>query len=115
MRTSLDRGDQQCGVVSGTLDLSDKKCSDAGRDHVCCKRPDFKIKKCKDIVRDPPVDNEDFSQCGRNASGVLRFTGTDKSFTEAQYEAQPGEFPHMCVIFRSEQSSYEKSQRAIYF
>ena len=46
MRTSLDRGDQQCGVVSGTLDLSDKKCSDAGRDHVCCKRPDFRIKKC---------------------------------------------------------------------
>ena len=46
MRTSLDHDDQQCGVVSGTLDLSDKKCSDAGRDHVCCKRPDFRIKKC---------------------------------------------------------------------
>ena len=46
MRTSLDRDDRQCGVVSGTLDLSDKKCSDAGRDHVCCKKPDFRIKKC---------------------------------------------------------------------
>merc|ERR1712110_626618 len=100
VRTSLDRDDRQCGVVSGTLDLSDKKCSDAGRDHVCCKKPDFRIKKCNDIDRTPPVDNEDFSQCGRNASGVLRFTGTDKSFTAAQYEAQPGEFPHMCVIFR---------------
>ena len=46
VRSSLDRDDRQCGVVSGTLDLSDKKCSDAGRDHVCCKKPDFRIKKC---------------------------------------------------------------------
>ena len=53
----------------------------------------------KPIDRDP-FDSEDYSQCGRNASGVLTFTGTDKSFTEPQYEAQPGEFPHMCVIFR---------------
>ena len=121
VRTSLttpgNQNQPQCGVVSGTLDLSDKKCSDAGRDHVCCKKPDFRIKKCdvsinliffdrmcciylfKPIDRDP-FDSEDYSQCGRNASGVLTFTGTDKSFTEPQYEAQPGEFPHMCVIFR---------------
>jgi len=100
VRTSLTLGNQQqCGVVSGTLDLSDKKCSDAGRDHVCCKKPDFRVKKCDPINRDP-FDSKDYSQCGRNASGVLTFTGTDKSFTEPQYEAQPGEFPHMCVIYR---------------
>ena len=46
VRSSLGPDDRQCGVVSGTLDLSDKKCSDAGRDHVCCKKPDFRIKKC---------------------------------------------------------------------
>ena len=99
MRSSLSPDNEQCGVVSGTLDLSDKKCSDAGRDHVCCKKPDFRIKKCDDIDR-RPVDNEDYSQCGRNASGYLTFSGSDKSFTAVQYEAQPGEFPHMCVIFR---------------
>ena len=69
----------------------------------------------QDIDRNP-VNNGDYSQCGRNASGILTFSGnnnnnnnnnnninvsgTDKSFTAAQYEAQPGEFPHMCVIYR---------------
>ena len=46
VRSALTPDNEQCGVVSGTLDLSDKKCSDAGRDHVCCKKPDFRIKKC---------------------------------------------------------------------
>merc|ERR1711936_1077265 len=99
VRSSLGPDDDQCGLVSGTLDLSDKKCEDFGRDHVCCKKPDFRVKKCKDIDRNP-VNNGDYSQCWRNASGILTFSGTDKSFTAAQYEAQPGEFPHMCVIYR---------------
>ena len=40
------------------------------------------------------------SQCGRNSSGSINITGL-----ENQFEAQPGEFPHMCVIYR-EQKGY---------
>ena len=47
VRSSLGPDDDQCGLVSGILDLSDKKCEDFGRDHVCCKKPDFRVKKCK--------------------------------------------------------------------
>ena len=46
MRSALGSEEEQCGAVSGTLDLTDKKCAEAGRDHVCCKRPDFRIKPC---------------------------------------------------------------------
>ena len=34
--TSLEEDLNQCGVLSGTLDVTDKKCDKY--DHVCCKR-----------------------------------------------------------------------------
>ena len=78
----------------------------------------FRISKCDDdqtrqpdyeeydIFADPspqvPVD--EFSQCGRNASGsVLTITGDDGSAGAPETESQPGEFPHMCVIFQQKE------------
>ena len=36
--------------------------------------------------------------------GTLTFTGQDESFLAFDVQAQPGEFPHMCVIFREVQA-----------
>ena len=73
----------------------------------------FRISKCKDdeareaanpdydIFQDYDETPDDFSQCGRNASGkVLTITGDDGSLGAPETESQPGEFPHMCVIFQ---------------
>ena len=37
-----------------------------------------------------------WDQCGRNGAGRLLISGSDDPTL-----AQPGEFPHMCVIYRS--------------
>jgi len=99
---SPEEEENKCGVISGILDVTDKLCEKP--EQVCCKRPNFKIKKCPDT----PSENtnrlsSDYSQCGRNASGTLTFTGQDESFLAFDVQAQPGEFPHMCVIFREVQ------------
>ena len=108
--SSLEEEENQCGRLSGTLDVTDKKCDKY--DHVCCKRPNFRISKCPEIIRPNerrPISNvEDnevdtygqWDQCGRNASGSIVITGTDSSYDGFDFEAQPGEFPHMCIIFR---------------
>ena len=96
--------DNQCGVLSGTLDVTDTKCSAFGRDHVCCRKPNFRKEACPtDISR--PTETTDWAQCGRNASGSLTFTGGDQSFEGNEFEAQPGEFPHTCVIYRFTQGA----------
>ena len=93
--------------MSGTLDITCKKCDKP--DHVCCRKPDKKLQECAKIIRatdanDPEpneefIPEEDWSQCGRNASGSLVITGVDDSYEGNQFEAQPGEFPHACIIF----------------
>ena len=99
--------DNQCGVLSGTLDVTDTKCSDFGRDHVCCRKPNFRKESCEiqngGVI--PRPDSQDWAQCGRNASGSLTFTGGDQSFEGNEFEAQPGEFPHTCVIYRFTQGA----------
>jgi len=108
--SSLEEEENQCGRLSGTLDVTDKKCDKY--DHVCCKKPNFRIKKCDDIIRpgeritnqsdeENEIDTSDqWDQCGRNASGSIKLTGTDASYDGFDYEAQPGEFPHMCIMFK---------------
>ena len=87
-----------CRRNSGIIDVTDKKCPKT--DEVCCKRPNYRAKQC-DPVSVPVNANlssplSDWSSCGRNASGILVLSGSEDSSL-----AQPGEFPHMCVIYRS--------------
>jgi len=97
VRSAFD--DDICVETSGTLDASDSKCSEEKVDYVCCKKPNFRAKKCTGPKRPTTeVKASGYSQCGRSSSG-LKITGLDKD----SQDAQPGEFPHMCVIYRFEQ------------
>jgi len=85
------------------LDLSDRKCDKL--EHVCCKKPNFRAgNPNKGIERPPKTDARNkintLSKCGRIDDENIKLTGTDEN------TAQPGEFPHMCVIYR-----FEKGQR----
>jgi len=89
--------DDICVETTGTLDASDSKCEDFN--HVCCKNPNFRANKC--TIRTPKrVGGSNpkaggYTRCGRS-SPTLTVTGQDIN----SQEAQPGEFPHMCVVYR---------------
>jgi len=84
-----------------TLDLSDTKCPD--EDQICCRRPNFRKEP---PIEDRPVDEKqrrevkeeaiEFSKCGRSPKTHITLTGLGPD------QAQLGEFPHMCVLFRTE-------------
>ena len=111
MRTSFEEEEQQCSSNSGTIDVTDKKCPKA--DEVCCKRPNYRATKCSQFQKPPskptptpgtPSDPQepsepttDWAQCGRNGTGKIVLSGIENDSNTAQ----PGEFPHMCVIYRS--------------
>jgi len=89
--------DNVCVETGGILDASDRKCEKI--DEVCCKNPNFRATKCTTDtrLRNQPKE-KGLAQCGRS-SPSLQITGRDKE----SKDAQPGEFPHMCVIYRFEQ------------
>lgn len=95
VRTTVEEEEEGCVRNSGTIDVSDKKCPKT--DEVCCKNPNFRANHCEPDVK-PPVDGEekdDWNKCGRNGTGTLTLSGSDDPTL-----AQPGEFPHMCIIYR---------------
>ena len=86
-------------LISSHLRIS--KCDDDQT-----RQPDYEEYDDYDIFDDPSpqVPADEFSQCGRNASGsVLTITGDDGSAGAPETESQPGEFPHMCVIFQQKE------------
>eukprot|EP00090_Calanus_glacialis_P017552 TRINITY_DN2728_c0_g1_i9.p1 TRINITY_DN2728_c0_g1~~TRINITY_DN2728_c0_g1_i9.p1 ORF type:complete len:527 (-),score=114.06 TRINITY_DN2728_c0_g1_i9:161-1741(-) len=87
-----------CEETSGTLDASDSKCDKI--DHVCCKKPNFRATRCTPLTRETKTGDEinEYARCGRS-SPTLTITGQASN----SQEAQPGEFPHMCVVYRFEQ------------
>jgi len=95
VRTSLEEEELGCSRNSGTIDLSDKKCPKV--DEVCCKKPNYRAKQCDPVNQAPPqnLTRAEWGSCGRNGSGRLLLSGSDDPSL-----AQPGEFPHMCVIYR---------------
>merc|ERR1711953_873089 len=94
VRTSVEEEELGCRRNSGILDVTDKKCPKT--DQVCCKRPNYRAKKCEPSPAPPSTQTEsDWSSCGRNGTGRLLLSGSDDPSL-----AQPGEFPHMCVIYR---------------
>ena len=103
MRRDGDEEELGCVHNSGTIDVTDKKCPKT--DEVCCKNPNFRATQCGQFPENPkkkkepdavsPSDSE-WSRCGRNGTGRLVLSGSDDPTL-----AQPGEFPHMCVIYRS--------------
>ena len=121
-----DGDEEELGCVrnSGTIDVSDKKCPNT--DEVCCKNPNFRAQQCERFPKprptpkpesDPAQDsiNEtgggltmDWKRCGRNGAGRLNISGSDDPTL-----AQPGEFPHMGVIYRSVSSAQSDRQRTV--
>ena len=97
VRTSVEEEEQGCRRNSGTIDVTDKKCPKT--DEVCCKRPNYRAKQCElsqAPAPSPSLPESEWSSCGRNGTGRLLLSGSDDLTL-----AQPGEFPHMCVIYRS--------------
>ena len=77
-----------CSATSGILDASDSQCDQV--DYVCCKHPNIRATKCKPVGGRP-----EFDQCGRSSTR-LKITGQNKK----DRNAQPGEFTHMCAVYR---------------
>ena len=97
VRTSVEEEERGCRRNSGTIDVTDKKCPKT--DEVCCKRPNYRAKQCELTPAPAPSPTQpesEWSSCGRNGTGRLLLSGSDDLTL-----AQPGEFPHMCVIYRS--------------
>ena len=101
-----------------TLDASDEKCPKSNQ--VCCKNPDLEIKLClprvprqQTTTTDPPTDTQDgtdppppplkdpYAACGRSLDSKVTITnlGRGQDLSSLKY-SQPGEFPHMCVIYK---------------
>merc|ERR1712130_131441 len=62
--------------------------------HLTCSRPGPKTKTVKSLTVAKEV--VEFSKCGRTAKAHITLTGL------APDQAQLGEFPHMCVLFRTQ-------------
>jgi len=83
--------DGVCAMRGGTIDVSDTKCEST--EHVCCKRPNYQIPGCS------LIKGREYDECGRTGV-VLTVTGEQRE--DDKTTAQPGEFPHMCVVYRVE-------------
>jgi len=80
-----------CVTRQGTLDSTDRKCPNEG--DVCCKNPNLSKKSTKE----PCPEELHFSECGRSLEAGLKISGGD---FDKKKKAQPGEFPHMCIIYK---------------
>eukprot|EP00092_Neocalanus_flemingeri_P070815 GFUD01086953.1.p1 GENE.GFUD01086953.1~~GFUD01086953.1.p1 ORF type:complete len:499 (+),score=148.06 GFUD01086953.1:82-1578(+) len=90
------QADDVCAKKGGTIDISDTKCDQT--DYVCCKRPNYRIEPCTTI--DTEINEKlKFEKCGRTGT-VFTVTGVQKEKDKSS--AQPGEFPHMCVVYQME-------------
>jgi len=92
--------DDVCSEVAGTLDVSDQKCDNL--EDVCCQRPNFRAEPCTEVR--PPKFNEDekWQQCGRSQVKIS-LSGLPDDVDKTS--AQPGEFPHMCIVYRDQKGS----------
>jgi len=88
-------------VTDFTLDLSDSKCP--VEDQICCKKPNFRVERpeieapVEDKLEETVIEEEvEFSKCGRSPKAHITLTGL------APDQAQIAEFPHMCVLFRTQ-------------
>jgi len=103
-RTSANKN-KCCAKRRGVIDLTDRICEK--RTEVCCRDPDFSSallcgihSKCQD------EKEEDYKQCGRiitenqiKVNGGLRRGNVNT--------AQPGEFPHVCMVSLRNETSGE--------
>jgi len=89
------RTDGGCAITSGKLDATDTKCVKI--DEVCCKNPNLGDRKCDIGTKLAPEEKAAYAQCGRS-SPALNITAS-LTFSDAQ----PGEYPHMCAVYRLKQ------------
>jgi len=99
--------DECCIEPHGTIDLGDLKCPKRGE--VCCKHPDYSRKACGINSGCSGGDSEverskeaDYSRCGRIVGNNTNIKVTLNGEEVAKDIAQPGEFPHMCLLFAKE-------------
>jgi len=115
-----------CTSRSGILDLSDQKCKGDSSSNsanqglnVCCRGPNFRVKtctiksNCQQAVGVTPSENTKggntpattpnaFAECGRIVTNTsLRLTGLPDVRAVGGSLSQPGEFPHMCLVYRT--------------
>jgi hypothetical protein len=107
IRTTESVSNDCCTERAGNLDLSDQKC--AARNEVCCQLPDYRVKACGIQTRcDEPVPlagGEDLEQCGRVPKQLSLKLTASKNEESEKFLAQPGEFPHMCLLYRKDNGS----------
>eukprot|EP00091_Calanus_sinicus_P015953 TRINITY_DN3503_c0_g1_i4.p1 TRINITY_DN3503_c0_g1~~TRINITY_DN3503_c0_g1_i4.p1 ORF type:complete len:327 (-),score=86.41 TRINITY_DN3503_c0_g1_i4:652-1632(-) len=85
------QADNFCARRGGTIDVSDTKCDKS--EYVCCKKPNFRKELC-------PLDiAPNYAECGRTGT-VFKVTGEAQE--RNKNSAEPGEFPHMCVVYKME-------------
>ena len=91
---------QCCAEIKGTLDVSDTKCEKAS--DICCQNPDFTMKTCG-VFSGCLQENEiatDYA-CGRVRTDFnLRIVDSAASQDDNRTFIQPGEFPHMCLVYQ---------------
>ena len=91
-KVDLRESSENCiNVNVVTLDASDTKCPES--DQICCKKPDLKARRC-DPARPRGLDR--WGLCGRNDSAEV----LTLSALSVERASQPGEFPHMCIIYK---------------
>merc|ERR1711936_154184 len=96
-------------VTDFTLDLSDHKCDK--EDQICCKRPNYRVERPNRVKRVEDKEEEEvveeiveYSKCGRSPKSQITLTGL------APDQAQIAEFPHMCVLFRTQKDDQGRDQ-----
>ena len=100
-----------------TLDASDEKCPKSNQ--VCCKNPDLEIELCphpptpppptelpktkggSNPPTPPPPPKDPWAACGRSLDSKVTISNLGRGEDLASgVDSQPGEFPHMCVIYK---------------
>ena len=89
----LRKSSENCVNVNDvvTLDASDTKCPESNQ--ICCKNPDFTARRCDPAT---PRGSDRWGSCGRNDSAEV----LTLSALSVERASQPGEFPHMCIIYK---------------
>jgi len=101
------KSDQCCVEPKGVVDLSDYKCEKRGV--VCCKHPNRSLKPCGIKTEETCRDDEkkkEYEKCGRIITETdLKFISGENSTDKNGGLTHPGEFPHMCLIYRLEKGA----------
>ena len=103
IRTTDDVSNNCCAEIQGVVDVSESKCDRVV--DVCCRDPDVSLKTCgvhsgcpNSQTKRQPIP-EDEPGCGQVVTDFqLRLINS--SNPDFDQDTQPGELPHMCLVYR---------------